>query len=384
MAWVWTWLGGFGAGVGLLIVALSIFIYVKTPARWQKRFLSLLLAIEGLVTMTAVGLMYLTDQPDEAYGWQMAGGAFMTMQPVAYLLFLGTIASPLAKPFRVPWMRTALLILLLVAPLPLLLKSEFFIRGVVPGTVSPWDADSGPGIYLVIVPVILASLFGLAVALHAWRRAPPGTALRKKNAAYALAFGYRDAILVVGFTAGALWAVSFNTITGIILFSVVPTIALLGFAILLSYGMLKSHLFDADLKIKIAIRRTTVVAAFGIVFFVVEQIVQNLASAQFGIVAGAIAAGILLFAIAPLSRIGRALGDLAMPHVHDSPEYATVRKLDVYRAAVESALEDGVITDRERAMLATLQDELGITARQALDVERASVRPATSARAAPA
>ncbi len=42
----------------------------------------------------------------------------------------------------------------------------------------------------------------------------------------------------------------------------------------------------------------------------------------------------------------------------------------VYRAAVESALEESDISPQERGMLATLQDQLGIGAKDAHGIER--------------
>lgn len=49
-----------------------------------------------------------------------------------------------------------------------------------------------------------------------------------------------------------------------------------------------------------------------------------------------------------------------------------VRKRDVYVAALEGALVDGVVSERERDMLARLQDQLGLTATEARELERAS------------
>jgi hypothetical protein len=61
-----------------------------------------------------------------------------------------------------------------------------------------------------------------------------------------------------------------------------------------------------------------------------------------------------------------------MPRVHDTAEYRTVRKREVYRAATESAIRDGVVTEAERDVLATLADELGLTAGEARAIERAA------------
>ena len=61
-----------------------------------------------------------------------------------------------------------------------------------------------------------------------------------------------------------------------------------------------------------------------------------------------------------------------MPRVQDNDEYHTVSKREVYRAAVGSALEDGVVTEKERSVLATLATQLGLMPAAALEVERAA------------
>lgn len=59
-----------------------------------------------------------------------------------------------------------------------------------------------------------------------------------------------------------------------------------------------------------------------------------------------------------------------MPRVQDTDAYRTVRKREVYRAALESAAADGEVTDKERDVLATLQEQLGIAPTDALAMER--------------
>jgi len=137
-----------------------------------------------------------------------------------------------------------------------------------------------------------------------------------------------------------------------------------------SYALLRAQLFDIDIKLKWTVRRGTVAAAFVGVFFVVSEGAQTFLSAQMGPVAGLLAAGGLVFAIAPLQRAADSLADRAMPGVVDNAEYRLVRKYEVYRAAVDSALVEGDISPKERGMLATFASELGLTPKEMHDVER--------------
>jgi hypothetical protein len=132
------------------------------------------------------------------------------------------------------------------------------------------------------------------------------------------------------------------------------------FVVLLAYGMLKVQLFDVDLRIKHGIRRSTIAAAFVAVFLIIEQVVQNWFTGKFGLLVGAVAAGLLLFALGPIRRFAEALANGAMPEVSASPEYLAFRKLEVYRAAFEGLYADTVVSDKERAMLDRLRIKLAI------------------------
>lgn len=129
----------------------------------------------------------------------------------------------------------------------------------------------------------------------------------------------------------------------------------------LLYGILRTHLFDIDLRVKIALGRGTIAAIFLAVFFgVSEGAAAMLTDSTGSAVAGIVAASVLVFFLAPLQRLGDRVASSVMPGVEATPEYLHYRKLAVYRSALESALEDGRITDDERSMLEALAAELSI------------------------
>jgi len=59
-----------------------------------------------------------------------------------------------------------------------------------------------------------------------------------------------------------------------------------------------------------------------------------------------------------------------MPNTQNTPEYAAHRKMQVYEAAVSEALPDGNISERERVLLKSLRDSLGISAFDAEALEQ--------------
>jgi hypothetical protein len=219
-------------------------------------------------------------------------------------------------------------------------------------------------------------LFTSVSAFDAWRRAPAGEA-KRQGAAFAAAYVTQDLLLFV-WLASATFAASS---TPYVLQVTGPAFAALAFDLLLGYGILRSQLFDVDLKIKWTIRRGTVAAVFVGVFLVVAQIAQNYLAGAFGWLAGGLAAGGLLLVLRPIERAADRVADRAMPRVHDTDEYRTVRKRAVYRAAIEGALEDGDVSPKERAMLARLADQLDLGPLEMHDIEREARRARVGAAA---
>gem|GEM_PF-7092556 len=78
---------------------------------------------------------------------------------------------------------------------------------------------------------------------------------------------------------------------------------------------------------------------------------------------GAVAAGLLLFATPRLNKLGDRVAGAAVPGPGPDPsaEYVAFRKLEVYKAAVESALETAPIDERQRTVLTKLRAKLGLS-----------------------
>ena len=85
--------------------------------------------------------------------------------------------------------------------------------------------------------------------------------------------------------------------------------------------------------------------------------------------AGLWAAAIVVFFLAPLQRFAERVATVAMPNTHNTPEYETFRKMQVYEAALTEALPDGNISKRERELLNRLRDSLGISISDADAIE---------------
>jgi hypothetical protein len=218
----------------------------------------------------------------------------------------------------------------------------------------------------------IAVHYSLVVAISAFRRAPVGTAARDRARRYAIAFGVKDTILLFATTilpgiysathAGDIKPIDFTYVWAIQLTETV-------FVLLMAYGILKSQLFDIDLRIAAGLRRSTLAAIVLFAFFATAELAERLVSEEFGYVIGALAAAALIFAHKPVERFVSGLSSAVLPGVEPSPEYLAFRKLEVYREAVEAAFEDKRLSKEDRAILQRLQKTLGVEPADAARLE---------------
>lgn len=223
-----------------------------------------------------------------------------------------------------------------------------------------------PATGILIVPVLVfyvaVLVFALAAAISAWRLATPGTPARSKAGGFALAFGLRDAMFILAmYTSVAPPAFLVAALGRDQVAPLIGAIAAIVYGVLLAYVIMRTQLFDLDLRIKVGISRGTVAGIILVAVFVVAKIVESYLSRTVGFVAGSAVAGMLLFLVPKLNKVGERVANTAMPAVQPTSEYVAYKKLEVYRAAVETAKEMGGITERERAMLAKLRAKLGLS-----------------------
>lgn len=365
------------AAPGLLLLvagpALAWVVFAARPDRAQNRRLAVLLAWMGVSIGFYAGVRVAFDSRELAYAAYGVFAPMIFLMPFLYVRFLATLDTPLRRALASPITQAATLAIAAVSGILWYTRRDGFILAFT-DELGFYAVDQGPLSHLVFnaVPALIM-VVGLVVAILAWRRAATQLA-RKQAGLYALAFGVRDAFVIAWTT---LMVVSGVREVAPLLIALLPVGELIMIA-LLAYGILKMQLFDIDLKLKWTLSKGTVAAGFVAVFFIVSEGAQSFLSTQLGSVAGLVAAGSLVFALAPLQRAADRLADTAMPRVRHDADYLTVRRREVYQAAVEGVLEDGEITQKERTVLARLQDQLALSASEALAIER----EATAARRA--
>jgi hypothetical protein len=341
-----------------LCAAMAAAVYAVAPDRAVDRALAALLLFEG-ATQLAAGLNRLAyDAPAPDVPTIVGlGGVFiaaMSLDSAAYLLVIRSLDTPLVRPLR----GRAATILLVAAGLAL--------AGLAAWEAPRSFADGRPPLDNAPLYVLgLVAAFGIVASASAFLRAPRGSTRRRQARAFLLAFGVRDSIFL-SYVLNAILPgrFPFDTIAGI----ATPFLATLLFVPLMAYGILQANLFDIDLKIKWTLRRGSLVALFVAAFFVVSAIAEQYLQ-QYGPLVGGLAVGLLLFALHPIERVVDRFADRAMPGVGPSGEYLAFRKLEVYRAALESAYESGGVSPKERESLGRLASKLDIRREDATAVE---------------
>lgn len=341
----------------------ALLVYSGRPRHAMNRLLALALFFQASAGAIR-GLTLLHDVPSrvggDAVGLSVVFFVAALSWIMLYLLFLGTLRTPVSWPLRT---RTGRFLIIgywtVVGAWAILWPVDF----VTPNT-------SAPPSPFITVPVLVVSIWGLLVAIQMWQRSTPLTLERRQATAFLVAFGIRDLSLAIfgGFAIAALFGPVSSTAASVL--PPLPSVANLVSALLLTYGILSTQLLDIDLKIKWGIRRGTLLTIFVAAFLATTEIVSEVVTNEQGIWVGLAVTMMLVLALGPLQRVADKVADRAMPGVHDTPEYRSLRRTEIYEAAVRSALVDGVVTDREQDVLATLADKLALTSVEVLAVER--------------
>ncbi len=364
----------------LLSGALAIFVLLYPNRRaWAGR---LLLGAIALVTLVLAGIALavpsalgvLSSAPDGTLTVASLGP--LLWERAAYIGAIAVSAAVLAvehaRLARPELRRSVLLLGIALATFPIDVGAT--IVGLPPSVARAAFVPYG-GTFAVVL-VLVSGTIGLGVALafvvtelrHGDRRAAVGSLL---------ACGIAAASGLVGARFGAA-----PTVAGSVSF-VMRGVWRFPLPILATYAVLRHQLLGIDVRLKWTIRRGTLAAIFLAAFLIVAQLIQNVANARLGYLVGAIAAGLLLFALAPLQRFSQRFADAALPRVRDPRAAPPARRLDAYRQTAELLLADGVLTSHKERALAALADELGISAVAALEVrQRALSRPAEVVRGA--
>lgn len=332
----------------------------------MARQLGLLLVVEGITLVTAGYPEFLLGLDDNIYTDYPLYGQISFMlhtfgdsaMIALYPPFLAAaLQTPLTRPFRGKRGRIG----------SAMAAAALFI-GV---QLSPLEV----GATLLYFSLSLLFGFALVASIHTWLSAEPGMA-RTRAGVFTAAFGLRDICwgLVYGASIWYIWTGSYlNAHVETDLEQPVKLVYALGTLIavpVIAYGILRTQLFDIDLRIRWTLKQSTIAGIFFALMFLISEGASVFFSAELGNVAGLLAAAVVMFFLAPLQRFAERVANRAMPNTKDTPEYVSYRKMKVYEAAVAEALQEGGISPKERSLLIRLRDSLGILEHDAEAIEQ--------------
>ena len=357
-----------GIPAAIITWSFALYVYAVAPATKGSRFLVAMLVTDGFAVISSYSN---SDTLDEWLGlqgipwWQIHQASDWVMVAI-YLSFIGmTLGSGLVAPLRGSRARITMLSVGGAIALSMFFLSE--------------DAREIFRVpFYIVISIVLA--WGFAAAIHSWMIAT-SAARRARARAFTMAFGVRDVLWTFTFSMNAAhyygYIDSSSTSVWHVVLPLLYAVAVIAYVPLVAYGMLRTQLFDIDLRIKRTLRRSTIAAAFVASFFLVSELAATYLSDQLGNILGLVCTAALVFFMAPIQRAAERFSNAAMPHTQATPEYETFRKLQVYESAVQAAIEEGGISDRQRRVLDSLIGSLGIDshAAQQTESDAASGRP---------
>ncbi|MFT5770218.1 MAG: hypothetical protein ACI9H8_002204 [Lysobacterales bacterium] len=353
--------------------ALAVLLYRVGSTGSVSRNLALLLLIEGItllsaefpeLTLSLIGL--------DIDFWDSFWGQHPALIFTASFVHYGGDAAMIAlyPPFLAATLKTKL-------TRPFARKR---IRLVVTGTsvalflgamasYAIWDSELGAMILYIAVMALF--VFGLVASLQAWHAAKPGIE-RERARIFAIAFGIRDIGWGISYAVSSwiVWTGSSWWVSNLLLSTKIPyALGSLLAVPLIAYGILRTQLFDIDLKIRWSIKQTVLGVAVAIIMFLVSEVAERLLTGEVGNFQSFLIAAVVVIFLTPLQRFADRFASAAMPNTKDTPEYAMRRKKEVYQSAFSEAQYEGGVSDKERALLVVLRDSLGISVSDADTIE---------------
>jgi hypothetical protein len=355
-----TFFGGLG---------LAWFVYRSRPDRAQNRLLALQLVCEAIVIGFIGGAQWVIADARVVAALHLTALFVVWPKLWTYYSFLATLDTPLARPLT-PRVLRWFLVATLLAGTTVFIRPDWYAAGT-----GYWPAvralHTVPG--SAFIPILwmwaLMWIVGLAFSISALRHAR--TEIRRAQArAYLVAFGFRDICFLLTALLFTLMAPThqYFHLAFLIAFPITWTL----YYPLVAWGILQHQLFGIELLVKRGVQRSVVGGAITGAFFIGAYALEQYVQVNSFLV-GLVAAACVTAAIQPLQRFAARLADRLLPGVDSSEAYLMERKHEVFRNALEAAMQDGTVTERERAILTGLEHSLGVSAGEAAAIE-ASVR----------
>lgn len=355
----------------VLHLGLASLVYFAAPYRLPNRILGALLFSNALYDVALV-LSFTLEYPDVRAAWATLGVAQVVTWAVWLLLLGYVLDTPLTKPIRTRWGLTIAGVYFATLIAAMLYDASLLIGQVNPGLVARWEFQPGPFYSIPLLLWFLFNVFALVAAVDAYRRTRKGTLARTRAGSLLVGFGsanLTNVLLLLLVRARGPERLTESEVVPWVLLAIANVTV---FSVALVYGILKAELFDVRLRIRWTVGRGALAAIFVATFFIAGQLAENLAGRLVGDQAwilGAVASGLLLFALQPLQRVSERIANTVVPNARSVAALPLSDRLAMYREQLEAAWEDGSLSKAERRVLEVSRARLGLTFEQSRTVE---------------
>lgn len=373
-------LGVAGIAAGVVAITVASFVLVKGRRTRTTRWLAALLVVEAVAQVTVAIPFFAPSERQLQVTLYIGHVIAAIVEPAIYLGILASLDSFLQRPLRNVWVWRGIALVTLGELALFALRPGWFYYGLPDMYAATHGGHVEVGVFVLYALVSLTGLLAIAASIHAYRRSKAGSLPRSRAVAFLTAFGTRDGLFTILLLAYPYVYVTdlFFTFPFQVVYYVVAPLVTAGFGALVAYGILKTQLFDIDLRVKQGLRRGLVAATLLLLVLTAIYVAKSFVDRQFGIVAGAAGTSLIILLLPGIRKASEKATNALMPGVNNSPEYVAYRKLEVYRLAVETARESGDL-EKSRHLLALLQAELHIRPDDAQAVEEDALRRRASA-----
>ncbi|MCA1819135.1 MAG: serine/threonine protein kinase, partial [Halobacteriales archaeon] len=320
--------------------------------------LAALIAGNAVETLPGVFGTFLDDRTLDFNAWLwLIAGVFNTA--FVYLLFLGfALDTPWTRWLKLRPVRAALIAIMIITPLVPFLWPQQTLVG--PGQHEAgigWVWDHGPIYDVALMVFVGMAPLGITAAVSAVRRATRGSPQRKRAKAYLAAFLTQDIGYGMVLTYNVFQPADTNAL------NLGNTLVTLAFCGLVATALLRTQLFDFELKLKAGFARGTVLAVFLGAFVLVTALAEHYVQ-QGGFIAGGATVAILLLLLSPIQRTAERVSQRVFPKATGDADYVMRKKTEVYQDALhEARLADATLDPSRNSALRDLRRSLGLSDR---------------------
>lgn len=339
------WLGVMELTAGAAALAMALLVAAASPRRSDNRALALLLAVDGAGWLgIAGGLVNLGVAPAVT---TVIVRATVAASPWLFALFVvHALDVPLTRPLRRRAGTAALGGMALLVPT--------LVLGVLDDVA--WYQAVNRYVGLISGPNVAVAAGALAAAVQWTRRSRDPRAAK----AYLNAFALRSVALLILFGA-VLVAKNLAVDSRLLLVAETVAVSLLVVHIgYLLYGILSGQVLGLDDKVRATIQKAVVLTTVASIFLILTEGMEILIGVDSPVL-GLLAAVVITLAFLPIHAGAERLARRLLPQAARTPDMPRNERLAWLNKEVRIAMADGRLGEKERLMLESSRQHLGLT-----------------------